>query len=455
MNTNKTNKKHIVIVGGGFAGLNFIRHLYNSKYYNITLVDKNNYNYFTPLLYQVATSFLEPSSISYPFRKLFRKKGIYFRMATVSSIDTTTNKVYLHDGGVLTYDILVLAAGSKTNFFGNDAIQRNAFSLKGIDDALFMRNELVKVLEKASVETDPGERKKLLTVVIAGGGPTGVEVAGMLAEFKQYIFGKDYPELQGMGTEIYVIDGAPNLLQPMSDQSHADALKRLTKMGVHVKLSTRVVAFENDRVYLSDDSIIEAKTLIWAAGVIANTFKGISISSTNKSNRLKTDDYNRVQGYQNVYAIGDISIQFGDVAYPQGHPQLAQPAIQQGTQLAKNLKRLAKGKPMKPFDYFDRGEMAIIGRNYAVADLFKHKLHFGGLPGLLSWLFIHLISLVNFNNKIKTLYGWTIAYLTNDQFLRMIFHSENRERQAEKDTDEKGVAVDKKLPDYQSTHIPA
>ena len=381
MNTNETNKKHIVIVGGGFAGLNFIRHLYNSKYYDITLVDKNNYNYFTPLLYQVATSFLEPSSISYPFRKLFRHKGIYFRMATVTSINTAINNVYLHDGGVLTYDILVLAAGSKTNFFGNEIIQRNAFSLKGIDDALFMRNELIKVLEKASVEKDPAERKKLLTVVIAGGGPTGVEVAGMLAEFKQYIFAKDYPELQRTGTEIHVVDGAPNLLHPMSDQSYADALKRLTKMGVHVKLSTRVVAFENDKVHLSDDSIIEAKTLIWATGVIANTFDGISTSSTTKSNRMITDAYNLVQGYDNVYAIGDISIQFGDAAYPQGHPQLAQPAIQQGTQLAKNLKRLGRGKPMKPFSYFDRGEMAIFGRNYAVADLFKHKLHFGGLIG--------------------------------------------------------------------------
>jgi NADH dehydrogenase len=356
-------------------------------------------------------------------------------MATVTSINTTANSVYLHDGSVLAYDILVLAAGSKTNFFGNEVIQQNAFSLKGIDDALLMRNELIKVMEKASAETDTAERRKLLTVVIAGGGPTGVEVAGMLAEFKQYIFAKDYPELQSMGTEVYVVDGAPNLLHPMSDQSHADALRRLTKMGVHVQLNTTVITFEEDKVYLSDGNIIEAKTLIWAAGVIANTFEGIPPVNTTKRNRIITDDYNKVHGYNNVYAIGDISIQFGDLAYPDGHPQLAQPAIQQGTQLAKNLKRLAKGKPMKPFNYFDRGEMAIIGRTYAVADLFKHKLHFGGLLGLLSWLFIHLISLVNYNNKIKTLYGWMVSYLTKDQFLRMIFHAESRET----DPDEKLV----------------
>lgn len=425
MPTLKSDKKHIVIIGGGFAGLNFIKHLYNSKYYNITLVDKNNYNYFTPLLYQVATAFLEPASISYPFRKLFRGKGIQFRMAALQTIDAANNKVFLNGGGELTYDVLVLAAGTKTNFFGNANIQQNAFPLKGIGDALFMRDELIKVLERAAVTNDPAERKKLLTIVIAGGGPTGVEVAGMLAEFKHYILAKDYPEMENAAGGIYVIDGGDNLLQPMSKKTHEEALKRLHRLGVHVELNTTVSNFRHDGVHLSSGEIINAKTLIWAGGVTANTFDGLSSAQLGKWNRIKTDEFNRVNGYENIYAIGDISIQHHDAAYPHGHPQLAQPAIQQGKTLAKNLIRIPKGKPVKPFTYFDKGEMAIIGRNFAVADLFKHKLHIGGILGLLSWLFIHVASLINYNNKIKTLYGWTIAYLTRDQFLRMIFRPEN------------------------------
>lgn len=427
METVSAIKKRIVIIGGGFAGLNLARQLYNNDFYHVTLVDKNNYNYFTPLLYQVATSFLEPSSISYPFRKLFKERDIAFRMATVLDVETENNVLHLSDGSELEYDFLIFAAGSKTNFFGNESIQRNAFSLKGIDDALFIRNELIKTLEKASVETDPVEKQKLLTIVIAGGGPTGVEVAGMLAEMKRYILGMDYPELKMDEAQIYVIDGSPYLLAPMSDKTHEAAYEALTSMDVHIKLKTQVTLFENDKVHLSTGEIIEAKTLLWAAGVIAHTFEGIEETSLGRGKRMITDAYNLVQGYHNVYAIGDISIQFTDDVYPAGHPQLAQPAIQQGKRLAKNLLAMAKGKPLKPFKYFDRGDMAIIGRRYAYADLFKHKFHLGGFPGLLGWLFIHLISLVNYDNILKTLHSWTIAYLTCDQSLRMIFRSENRE----------------------------
>ena len=427
METVNAFKKRIVIIGGGFAGLNLVRQLYNNNFYHVTLVDKNNYNYFTPLLYQVATSFLEPSSISYPFRKLFKGRDIAFRMATVLHVDTEDNILHLTDGSELEYDYLIFAAGSKTNFFGNESIQRNAFSLKGIDDALFIRNELIKTLEKASLEKDPVEKQKLLTIVIAGGGPTGVEVAGMLAEMKQNILGMDYPELKMDEAQIYVIDGAPYLLAPMSDKTHNAAYEALTSMDVHIKLKTQVTLFENDKVHLSNGEIIEAKTLLWAAGVIAHTFEGINETSLGRGKRMITDAYNLVQGYHNVYAIGDISIQFTDDVYPAGHPQLAQPAIQQGKRLAKNLLAMAQGKPLKPFKYFDRGDMAIIGRRYAYADLFKHKFHLGGLPGLLGWLFIHLISLVNYDNMLRTLYSWAISYLTCDQSLRMIFRSENRE----------------------------
>ncbi len=427
MQENGHPKKHVVVIGGGFAGLNFAKHLFRNKYYSVTVIDKNNYNYFTPLLYQVATSFLEPASISYPFRKLFRDKHISFRMAALVKVDTAARRLYLSDGQELQYDALVFAAGSHTNFFGKEDLRKKTISLKGIDDALFMRNELIKTMEQAALEQDPVERQRLLTIVIAGGGPTGVEVAGMLAEMRKYILVRDYPELKGAKGVIHVIDGAPFLLAPMSDKTHASAYKALEKLKVRIKLNTHVNGFENDKVSLSDGTEIAAKTLIWCAGVIANTFEGIAASSLGKGNRMITDAFHKVKGYDDVYAIGDISIQFTDELYPNGHPQLAQPAIQHGASLAKNLLRVAAGREPRPFKYFDRGEMAIIGRQFAVADLLKHKVHLGGLLGLMSWLFIHLVSLVNYNNKIKTLYNWAVAYTTRDQALRMIFRSENRE----------------------------
>lgn len=426
MNTPEETRKHVVVIGGGFAGLNFIRHLAENKRYRITLVDKNNYNYFTPLLYQVATSFLEPSSISYPFRKLFTGKGVQFRLASVLKVNTKENTLFLSDGEQLQYDLLVFAAGTETNFFGNETIKQNAVFLKSIDDALFMRNELIRLFEKAAIEKDPVEREKLLTIVIAGGGPTGVEVAGMLGEMKKYLIGKEYPELRNSPINIHVIEGASTVLTAMSNKTHQRAAEALKQLGVHVKLNTLVTSFNDEQVHLSDGAVIHAKTLLWTAGVVARTFDGIEATSLGKGRRMITDAYNRVQGYDNVFAIGDISIQFTDPDYPNGHPQLAQPAIQQGKTLAVNLLRMAKGKQPKPFKYFDRGDMAIIGRKFAVADLFKHKVHLGGLLGLVSWLFIHVISLVNYNNKIKTLYNWGVAYITSDQALRMIFQTETK-----------------------------
>jgi NADH dehydrogenase len=270
-------------------------------------------------------------------------------------------------------------------------------------------------------------RKRLLTIVIAGGGPTGVEVAGMLAEMNEQIVGEDYPELDDERLVIHLVDGAPYLLAPMSDKSHRAAFEILTDLGVHVHLNELVKRYEDDTVYLSSGNTIDATTLIWSAGVTAQSFQGFAPEVVGKGGRLLTDAFNKVSGYENVYAIGDISIQFTDPVYPNGHPQLAQPAIQQGKRLAKNLNALAKGKQQKAFKYFDRGDMAIIGKSYAVADLFKHKLHLGGLLGLLAWLFIHVVSLVNYNNKVKTLYNWTIAYLTSDPSLRMIFQPNNKE----------------------------
>ena len=350
-------------------------------------------------------------------------------MATFLKVATEQNKLFLSDGGELNYDLLVFAAGAKTNFFGNQSIQNNSFSLKGIDDAVYMRNELIKTFEKASIENDSLERKKLLSIVIVGGGATGVELAGMMAEFKNHILNRDYPELKNEKMTITLLEAAPNLLSAMSQKTHAAAYRALESLGIIVKLNTRVNSFADDKVLLSNGELIDTKTLIWAAGVKGDTFEGISTDSVGKGNRLLTDAYNCIVGYSNIYAIGDSSIQYTDDNYPNGHPQLAQPAIQQGKTLAKNLVRLASGKEMKPFKYFDRGDMAVIGRKWAVADLFKHRLHVGGLLGLLGWLFLHLISLANYNNKIKTFYGWLVAYATHDQVLRMIFHSGVREQE--------------------------
>ncbi|MDR6941539.1 NAD(P)/FAD-dependent oxidoreductase [Mucilaginibacter pocheonensis] len=414
--------KKIVIIGGGFAGINLAEQVAKNKNYEVTLLDKNNYNYFPPLLYQVATSFLDPSDISYPFRKLFRNKRINYRMAEVLKIDPSSQTVHLTNEE-LKYNYLVFASGARINFFGMENVEKNAMPMKTIDDALKMRNALLQTMEQASMTKDLAERKKMLTIVIAGGGPTGVEVAGMLAEMKKNIFLKDYPELKGTPGGIYIVDGGPNLLGPMSQKTHQEAYKVLSELGVKVKLNTQVKDYDKNTVTLSNGETIEAKTLIWAAGITANTFEGIPETSLGVGRRMITDEFNKVTGLENIYAIGDASVQITDERYPKGHPQLAQVAIQQGRNLAKNFNAIQKGHSLSPFKYFDKGDMAIIGRNKAVVDLFKNRLHIGGILALFMWLFIHLISLVNYRNKLKTLYNWATAYLSKDQSLRMIFRS--------------------------------
>lgn len=412
-------KQQILIIGGGFAGLHLAEKLSKNIAYEITLIDKNNYNYFTPLLYQVATGFLEPSNISYPFRKLFRRKKIHFRMADLVKVDTTTQTAYLNDGE-LKYDQLVFAAGAKTNFYGNESAMQNAISLKNVDDAIIMRNTFLKAYEKASVSKDMQERKKLLTIVIAGAGPTGVEIAGMLGEMKKYINKKDYPEINVSG-EIYVIDAGADVLPQMSEKTHKETYEALTKSGVQVKLKTQVTEFNDGKVKLSSGETIEAQTLIWAAGITANTFEGIPLTSIGAGKRMITNEFNRVKGFENVWAIGDISIQVTDKAYPKGHPQLVQVAMQQGDNLAKNFSAIVKHKPLKAFKYFDKGDMAIVGHYHAVVDLFKNKIHIRGFAALFIWMFTLLSYLINYTNKIKTFYNWTIAYVTRDQALRIIF----------------------------------
>ena len=417
---------HIVIIGGGFAGINLAKALTNEKGITVTLVDKNNYNFFPPLIYQVATAFLEPSSISYPFRKFFAgKKNLQFRLGEFLKVIPTENKIILNNGE-LVYDQLVFATGAETSYFGMENVKKNAIPMKTLNDAINMRNTLLKNLEKAAICKDIRKRRKLLTIVVAGGGPTGVEVSGMFAEMRKSILIKEYPELDTTASNIYLVDGGDSLLSPMSVASQQDTLEAVTKLGVVVKLNTRVVDYKEDTVFFADGNTIQTKNLIWAAGITAREFEGIPAESYGRGKRILTDAFNKVNGTTNIFAIGDTCIQLTDKNFSQGHPQVAQVAIQQGLNLADNFKNLLQQKALKPFIYKDKGSMAIIGKNKAVVDLPKPNLHFKGFFAWMIWLFVHLMSLITYRNRINTFYHWMIAYFSKDQSLRMIIRPDKR-----------------------------
>ncbi len=419
--------KKLVIVGGGFGGVNLALRLKNNPGFLITLVDKNNYNFFPPLIYQVATGFLENSNISYPFRKLFRKySNIQFRLGELIRVDPAAHTIELNNGK-LAYDYLVFATGAESNYFGMENIRLHAIPMKNVNDALNMRNTLLQRLELATITKDPAERKKLLNIVVAGGGPTGVEVSGMLADLRIHSFPKDYPELMGTGAEIYLVDGGEHLLAPMSAASQNDTYAALEKMGVKIKLQARVKDFVDDKVFLSNGEIIETRNLIWTAGVTAIMFDGIPPISYGKSRRMLTDPFNKVVDLEDIYAIGDTCMQTHESAYPDGHPQLAQVSIQQARLLAENFKSLRQGKELKPFHYHDKGTLAIIGRNKAVADL-PHNVHFKGFIAWFIWLFVHLFSLIDYRNRLKTFFNWMVAYIYKDQSLRFIVRPSSEEQ---------------------------
>lgn len=408
----------IIIIGGGFGGVNLALGLAGNKSYEVTLVDRNNYNFFSPLIYQVATAFLEPSSISYPFRKLFYgKPNLHFRLGELKEAITSEKRIILTDGE-LSYDYLVFATGAETSYFGMENVRKNAIPMKTLNDAVEMRNTLLKQMEEAAI-APANIKEKYLTVVIAGGGPTGVEVSGMFAEMKNTI-SKEYPELAGLYPQIYLVDGGNALLKPMSAKSQQYAYNKLTRLGVTIKFGVHVKDYTDDKVYLDNGEVIESKTLIWAAGVSATKFDGIPEEVYSKSKRMIVNEFNQVRGIGNIYAIGDTCLQTTDKNYPDGHPQVAQVAIQQGKTLAKNFALMVKELAMHPFEYFDKGSMAIIGKNKAVADIPKPKIHFSGFVAWLAWLFIHLVSLIKHRNRAKTFYNWMVAYFSGDQSLRMI-----------------------------------
>ncbi len=410
--------KKIVIVGGGFAGVNFVKNLWKDDRFHITLVDQDNYHFFPPLLYQVATAFIEPSNISYPFRRMFAgKDNMRFHFGALLKVNPEKNTIETSTG-IIDYDYLVLALGTETNYFGMDNVKQHALPMKSIDDAINLRNQLLLNMEKAVITDDKAEKEKLLNIVIAGGGPSGVEIAGMLAEMGATIATKEYPEITGIQSRIHLVDASPHLLGPMSKKAQDAAFKVLTKLGVQIKLNTAVKDYKDGNVLMADGTSIATNSLIWTSGVTAREIVGLSAGQIGRGRRILVDEFNKVKDTQNIFALGDICLQTTDKNYPNGHPQLAQVAIQQGTLLAKNLKRMASNQTMKPFSYHDKGSMAIISKYEAVADL--PKISFTGFFAWLIWLFVHIIPLVGFRNKVKIAFSWFWSFITNNPTLRLI-----------------------------------
>ncbi|MBQ0732690.1 NAD(P)/FAD-dependent oxidoreductase [Aquimarina celericrescens] len=417
MNLPFTNLPRLVIIGGGFAGVALARKMIKEDV-QLVLLDRHNYHTFQPLLYQVSTSSLEPDSIAYPLRKIIKRgKNSFFRMAEVASIDTENQKILTNIGSV-SYDYLVIATGAKTNFFGNTTIENNAMRMKNLPQALNLRSLMLENLEQAVITTDPEKRKELLSFVLAGAGPTGVELAGGIAELKLNVLPKDYPDMDFSDMEIHLIEGASRVLPPMSKNASKKAAGFLKKLGVHIHLDTQVKNYENNWVTTNTDLSIKTATFIWSAGVTGAPLSGITAESLiPKANRYKVNEFSQVEGYDTIFAIGDISV-METKRFPKGHPMVAQPAIQQGKHLAKNLKRHLRGKSMIPFKYFDKGSMATIGRNKAVVDIGKFK--FGGFFAWFIWMFIHLWFLVGFRNRFVTFFNWVYNYINYDKAARLI-----------------------------------
>lgn len=414
--------KRIVVVGGGFAGVNLVKKLANDKRFQVTLVDRNNYHSFMPLLYQVGMAFIEPSNISYPFRRLFQEKeNLRFHLGCLLRVEPESNRI-VTDTGTLDYDYLVIALGTESNYFGMENVKKVSWPLKSISDATRLRNHLLLNMEKAARMEDPQKRTQLLNIVIAGGGPTGVEVAGMLAEMAHHIAPKEYPEITRVSNPIYLIEAAPVLLGPMSKKSQAEATRVLSKLGVQIKLNVAVKDYVDGKVVLANGETIPTNALIWTSGVIGREVPGLKPDIVGRARRLMVDEYNRVKGERNIFAIGDIALQTTDSEFPNGHPMLAQVAIQHGKNLAENLRRMAEGQTLRPFKYNDKGSMAIISKYKAVVDLPKGFLK--GFIAWVVWLFVHLIPITSFRNKAKLAFSWLWSFMTNDPTLRLIIRPE-------------------------------
>lgn len=418
MDKQKNAIPRVIIIGGGFGGVQLAKKLKNTPV-EVLLLDKHNYHTFQPLLYQVATGAIEGDSIGFPIRRIFnRQKNFTFHLTEVQKIDTANNTVETSVGNYA-YDYLVIATGANTNYFGNKELERNTMPMKNVAEALNVRSLILQNLEKALVTADKTERDALLTFVIVGGGPTGVELAGAISELREFILCKDYPGLCNADMKVFLVEGKAELLAAMSPQASIKAKKFLTDMDITIYNSVHVESYNGTILKIDDGTSINTRNVFWAAGVRGEVPIGMPEETVMKGGRLITDGINRVKGFENIFAIGDVSAVVTD-DNPLGFPGVAQVALQQGKQLAKNLTNIVTGKPTISFKYVDLGTMATIGRNKAVADL--HKLRFQGLFAWLLWMFVHLMSLAGFSNKAIVFFNWAVNYLTRNSDNRLIIH---------------------------------
>ena len=411
-----TTKEKILVLGGGFAGLNLVKKLDKEKY-DVALVDRHNYHAFPPLFYQVASSELDPTSICFPLRREFGKrrgKGVRFHIGDVKAIDVA-NKQVITNYESIPYDKLVIALGTTNNFFGNPDLINEVYTLKSTDEAIRIRNEILFRCERAAGEPDQEKRRRLLSFIVIGGGPAGVEIAGAIGELKRYILKRDYPEIPIDDLSITIIEGTDRLLGAMSTEASATALRDLRQLMVNVKLGRLMKTYKDNIVTLDDGSTLYSEMVIWTAGVTGTPIEFIgSDYKPGRGARYPTDDYCRVKGLDNIYAIGDINFLESE-KFPRGLPQLAQVSIQQGKFLAENFNH---NRWDKPFRYKDKGSMATIGRNRAVADI--NKIHLNGFLAWMAWMFIHLISLLGMRSKLSVLINWIWAYFSYNTALRLL-----------------------------------
>lgn len=418
MNIPKSNLPRVVVIGGGFAGLNLVKKLRKLPI-QLVMINKHNYHAFQPLLYQVSTSGIEPDSIAYPLRMFIKKqKNFYFRLADVSEVNPE-EKIIKSDIGDLSYDYLIINTGTKTNYFGNDEIEKHAMPMKTIPQALNLRSLILQNFERSTVVPDEETKKFLLNFVIVGAGPTGVELAGAIAEFKHNVLPMDFPDLDPELMQIHLLEGAPRVLPPMSENASKKSAQFLEELGVQIHTNTIVTEYDGKLAKTKDGLTFPTRTLIWSAGVIANNIKGFpEACSEPRSKRYLVDEFNQIKGCKDVYALGDVAIMISE-DYPRGHPQVAQPAIQQAQNLAANFSKILQGKSnLKAFKYNDKGSMATIGRNKAVADI--NKLQFGGFFAWFIWMFVHLMSLVGFRNRFIVFINWILNYANYNKASRLI-----------------------------------
>lgn len=423
INIQRNQKKRVVIVGGGLGGLRLAEDLYGSGM-QIVLIDKNNFHQFPPLIYQIASAGIDPSSISFPFRQIFRKrKDFYFRMAEARMVDSE-KKILQTSIGKIDYDYLVLAAGATTNFFGNKNIEEWAIPMKTVPEAMGLRNALLSNFERALTCATEEERQELLNVVIVGGGATGVEIAGALAEMRRYVIPYDYPDMDSSLMHIYLIEAGDRLLAGLSQESSQKAYEFLKSMGVDIQFGKMVTDYRDHKVIMKDGTEIPTRTFLWVSGIRANAMPGIDESHMGRGFRFKVDEYNRIPGVEDVFAIGDQCLQTSDAAYPNGHPQVAQVAIQQAKNLAKNLKLINQGadsSELTAFHYKNLGSMATIGRNKAVVEIGKFRSQ--GFFAWVLWLVVHLRSILGVKNKMMVLLNWLWKYVSYNDSIRMITYA--------------------------------